>query len=110
MELGFQKILTEYNQLTEAMSSGGSFDMAKLGRRQSELAPIVERIRELEKLEKELEENKKLLSDDNAEIKSMALDEGRRLESEILDLRSQIEESLLPKDANDEKNIIVEMR
>ena len=110
MEIGFQKILDEYQQLTDQMSSGGSFDMAKLGKRQSELAPIVENIRGLERLEKELEDNKKLLTDESAEIKSMALDEGRRLESEILDLRSKIEESLLPKDHNDDKNIIVEMR
>jgi len=110
METGFQKILDEYNKLTADMSSGGGFDMAKLGKRQSELAPVVEMIRDLEKLEKELEDNKKLLNDDNAEMKSMALDEGRRLEAEILVLQSRIEEALLPKDHNDDKNVIVEIR
>jgi peptide chain release factor 1 len=110
MEPGFKKILDEYNNLTEEMSSGGSFDMAKLGKRQSELMPIVERIRELEKLEKELKDNQEMMNDSDAEIKSMALDEGRRLESEILNLKSAIEEALLPKDANDDKNVIVEVR
>ena len=84
--------------------------MAKLGKRQAELQPILERIRELEKLEKELAGNQKLLNDGDAEIKSMALDEGRRLEAEILNLKSAIEEALLPKDANDSKNVIVEIR
>jgi len=110
MELAFQKILDEYNQLTADMSVGGSLDMAKLGKRQAELEPIVERIRELENLEKELAENQKLLADGDAEIKSMALDEGRRLESEILNLKSAIEEMLLPKNPNDSKNAIVEIR
>ena len=86
MELAFQKILNEYNKLTEQMSSGGSFDMAKLGRRQSEMAPVVDRIRNYELRIKEQGENQKLLADGDAEIKSMALDESRRLESEILNL------------------------
>jgi len=51
-----------------------------------------------------------MMNDSDAEIKSMALDEGRRLESEILNLKSAIEEALLPKDANDDKNVIVEVR
>jgi len=110
MEPAFKKILDEYQKLTEEMSSGGGFDMAKLGKRQAELMPIVERIQTLESRIQELGENQKLLSDVDAEIKSMALDEGRRLESEILELRSQIEELLLPKDHNDDKNIIVEIR
>ncbi|MDR3642889.1 MAG: peptide chain release factor 1 [Candidatus Doudnabacteria bacterium] len=110
MEVGFKKILDEYDSITTEMSSGGSFDMQKLGKRQAELAPIVGRISELEKLEKELAENQKLLSDSDPEIKSMALDEGRRLESRVLDLKSEVEEALLPKDANDNKNVIVEIR
>jgi peptide chain release factor 1 len=110
MEQGFIKILDEYNKLTEEMSSGGSFDMAKLGKRQAELMPIVEKIKDLELKIKELDDNQKLLDDQDAEIKSMALDEGKRLETEILNLKSAIEEALLPKDANDDKNIIVEVR
>ncbi len=110
MEIGLQKILDEYNQLTTEMSSGGSFDMAKLGKRQSELQSVVSKIQDLELKTKELEENKNLLADDNAEIKSMALDESRRLESEILNLKSSIEEMLLPKDPNDDKDVIVEIR
>ena len=110
MDKALQKLIDEYNQLTEQMSSGGSFDMAKLGKRQAELAPIVAKINDLELKIKELEENKKLLEDGDAEMKSMALDEARRLEAEILNLKPSIENDLLPKDANDDKNCIVEIR
>lgn len=110
MEQSFKKILDEYNSLTEEMSSGGSFDIAKLGKRQAELAPVADKVRRLGELEKELEGNKKLLDDGDSEIRSMALDESRRLESEILNLQSAIEEALLPKDPNDDKNVIVEIR
>lgn len=110
MEIGYQKILDEYNKLTADMSSGGSLNMAKLGKRQAELEPVVEKIKDLGLKIKEQEDNQKLLADDNAEIKSMALDESRRLESEILNLKSAIEELLLPRDLNDGKNCIVEIR
>ncbi len=110
MDIGFQKILDEYNQITSDMSSGGSIDIAKLGKRQSELLPTVEKIQLLDKLEKQLLENQNLLNDPDAEIKSMALDEGRRLETEILNLQSQIEEALLPRDPNDEKDALIEIR
>ncbi len=106
----FQKILDEYNQLTQTMSLGGNLDMAKLGKRQAELAPVVEKITELGLKTNELDENKKLLSDENAEIRSMALDEARRLEFEILNLQSGIENALLPKDPYDDKNCIMEIR
>jgi peptide chain release factor 1 len=110
MELGFQKILDEYNQLTEQMSSGGSFDIAKLGKRQSTLAPVADKIRNYDSKSKELEENQKLLQDGDVEIRAMAADEIKRLEVEILELRSAIEEELLPKNPNDDKDVLVEVR
>lgn len=120
MEPAFKKILEEYHQLTSEMSSsfakasadrsGGGFDMAKLGKRQSEMLPVVEKIQHLEKLEKHLQETQVMLNDADPEIKSMALDDGRRLESEILNLKSAIETDLMPKDPNDGKDCIVEIR
>jgi peptide chain release factor 1 len=110
MEPAFQKIVDEYNSITEQMSLGGSLDLAKLGKRQSELAPTVAKIENLKSKTEELESNKKLLDDQDAEIKSMALDEAKRLESEILNLQASIEEGLLPRDTNDDKNVIVEIR
>ncbi|MEK7161952.1 MAG: PCRF domain-containing protein, partial [Patescibacteria group bacterium] len=110
MEPAFKKILDEYNHLTSDMSSGGSFDMAKLGKRHAELAPVVDRIKNYESRIKELADNQNLLNDPSDEIKSMALDEGRRLEAEIINLKSEIEDDLLPKDPNVDKNCIVEIR
>ncbi len=109
MEPAFQKIMDEYNKLTQEMASG-NFDMAKVGKRQAELAPVVEKITDYGLKIKELEDNKKLLDDSDAQIKSMALDEAHRLEVEILNLKSEIENLLLPKDPNDDKNCIVEIR
>ena len=110
MDVAFQKILEEYNQITQALSSGGSVDIARLGKRQAELEPVANKIKDLGLKIKEIEDNQKLLEDSDSSIKSMALDECKRLESEILNLKSSIEEALLPKDPNDQKDIIVEIR
>jgi len=110
MDQSLRKLLEEYDHITTEMSSGGAVDIAKLGRRQAELLPVVEKIQHLQELEKQMEENKELLNDGDAEMKSMALDEGRRLEVEILHLESGIETDLLPSDPHDDKDVIVEMR
>ncbi len=110
MNKGFQKILDEYQQLTEQMSSGGDFDLAKTGKRQAELLPIVEKIQTLSKCETELKDNQELLENQDEEIKNMALEEIHNLESKILVLTEEIETLLIPKDERDENNTIIEMR
>ncbi len=102
--------LEGFGHVSRGAGSGFAGDIAKLGKRQSELQPVADKIRSYGARLRELEENKKLLDDGDAEIKSMALDEARRLEAEILSLRLEIEEALLPRDANDDKNVIVEIR
>jgi peptide chain release factor 1 len=110
MNPAFKKILDEYNTLTEQMSSGGSADLAALGKRQSALLPVVEKIQHLEKAEQQIEENKQLLDSDDAQMKAMAAEEIEMLETQVLQLNEAIETALLPKDPNDDKNIILEMR
>jgi peptide chain release factor 1 len=110
MKPGFIKILEEYKALTEQMSSGGDFDMAKVGRRQSELLPTVEKIQTLQNYEKQIEENKQLLDTEDEMMRNMAAEEIESLESQIVEFNEAIEIELIPKDPNDDKNAIIEMR
>ena len=110
MKPAFQIILDEYNALTEKMSSGEDFDMQKTGRRQSELLPIIEKIQLLKKHEDQIAGNSELLSADDEQIRNMAADENEQLEGEIVRLTDEIETDLIPKDPNDDKNCIIEMR
>ncbi len=110
MKPGFLKILEEYNELTEQMSSGGDFDMAKVGRRQVELLPTIEKIQSLQKYEEQIEENKQLLDSEDEMMRNMAVEDIEMLESKITDLVDAIEVELIPKDEHDDKNIIIEMR
>ncbi len=113
MNPGFNKILDEYHQLTEQLSSGGSVDLAKLGRRQAELLPVVEKIQTIQKLDEELIGNQQLAEggdDVDEEMRNMALEEIRSIEGRILELSEEIETDLIPKDEYYQKNAILEMR
>ncbi len=110
MQAGFQKILDEYNDLTTQLSSGSVIDMAKLGKRQTQLLPTVEKIQHLQKTQEELAENEKLLDNPDEEMRAMAYEEAKLLEEKVLELTEAIETDLIPKDEYDDKNIIVEMR
>lgn len=110
MKPGFKKILEEYQALTEQMSSGGDFDMAKVGRRQVELLPTVEKIQSLEKCEAQIEENKQILESDDEQMRNMAAEDIEMLEGKIVELVDAIEIDLIPRDEHDDKNIIIEMR
>jgi peptide chain release factor 1 len=110
MNQNFHKILDEYKTLTEQMSSGSDIDIAALGRRQAELLPIVEKIERLRKAEQQIQDNQELMNADDAQIKAMAAEEIEILQGQVLQLTGDIETDLLPKDPNDDKNIIIEMR
>ena len=71
---------------------------------------IVERYREYKKLQESIEELKELAKDSDPEIREMAsaeLEESKTRSSEIIE---ELKILLIPKDPNDEKNVIVEIR
>lgn len=76
-----------------------------------DLEKIVFPFQEFKKLKKELEENKELLSaEKDAELREMVREEVQSAEARILVLEEQLKLALLPKDPNDDKNIILEVR
>ncbi len=109
MKEGYQRILTEYEELTNKLSEGNPAEMATLGKRQTELLDVVEKITELKKLEQEQEENKEM-AEGKDELAEMAKEELKSIEKRIPELEEQIDTLLIPSDPLDEKNIIVEIR
>jgi peptide chain release factor 1 len=109
MEPAFQKILNEYEQVTAQMGSGG-VDIAALGKKQAKLSPLVEKINRLNKAEADLKNSEELAAGSDKEVAQMAEEEIPALRSLILNLKSSIEDALLPKDPNDDKDCIVEIR
>lgn len=86
-------------------------EVAKISKARSSLSETVECFRYYKKLLKELNDNEKLLeTEKDTEILALAAEEVERLKNEISKCEEKLKILLLPKDPNDEKNIIVEIR
>lgn len=81
---------------------------AKLAKDQKELAPVVEAYRLYKKYDSNAKEAKALLSD--PEMKEMAQEELEEAKEGMENTLEQLKILLLPKDPNDDKNVIVEIR
>ena len=83
----------------------------KLTRELSSLEPIVKKFREYKKILAQIEEDKILLEiSDDDELKNLATEELAELKKNKAELDNELPILLLPKDPNDEKNVIVEIR
>lgn len=76
----------------------------------AELRPVVEAYRSYRDLEAEIAEYREYLEGDDAELKELAAEELPVLEKRRDKLEKEIQLLLLPKDPNDEKNVILEIR
>lgn len=115
MNKQIEDIKKEYQDNQAQLSSpeivSDSQKMAKLGKRQAELEETMRIINALEKAEKNMKENAEIINvEEDAEMKQMAMDENMRLAKEKEGLEKELEVLLLPKDPNDGKNVIVEIR
>src|SRR5271157_1884781 len=109
------QIESRYDEMTQELSSpevhNDSARYQKLAKTHAELAEIVNKYREWKEIEKGLEGAKQLLDEsDDPEMKQMAHEEQRTLEPRREAVERELKFLLLPKDPNDEKNVIVEIR
>ena len=77
-----------------------------------EIEPIVEKYRALKKAEASLEDAEAILNDSEAdkELRQMASDEMSAAKSDIESISEELKISLLPRDPNDDRSVIVEIR
>jgi len=109
------QIESRYEEMTQELSTpevhNDSARYQKLAKTHAELAEIVSKYREWKEIEKGLEGAKQLLAEsDDPEMKQMAHEEQRALEPRRDAVERELKFLLLPKDPNDEKNVIVEIR
>jgi len=104
--------ITRYNELGDLLSSPDITSdikrMTDLSREQSNLLPIVEKAKEYQTLIADIADTKEMLSD--SEMGDMAKEELKELEPRKSEIEEDIKTLLLPKDPNDDRNIIVELR
>lgn len=77
----------------------------------ADLEKIVSAFRKFKAVEKNIDENKELLTiEKDEEMRKLVRSDLNELESERLDLEENLKQLLIPKDPNDEKNVVVEIR
>ena len=104
--------LEKYNSLTEELSKPEVLSdvkkMTSLSKEQASLTDIIEKYKEYKKVVSDINDAKEML--DDKEMAAFAKEEISRLETKKENWEKELEVLLLPKDPNDDKNTIVEIR
>jgi peptide chain release factor 1 len=82
----------------------------KLAKEHSDLAPLIGKYRRLKTLNEAIRQNAELLEDPDPEMRDLARTEMQQLREQSTHVEEEIMVLLLPKDPNDEKNTLLEIR
>jgi peptide chain release factor 1 len=82
----------------------------KVAKQQSELGDVVAKYREWKKVHADLEGARQMLTEADEELQQMAAADVEKLEPELEKIENDLKILLLPKDPNDEKNVVLEIR
>ena len=109
-----KEIEASYRELEKKMADpeivNDPHEMQQLGKKHVELTPIVDAFSEYEKVLNGIAEAKEMAEGDDEEMRELAKDELAELEARVPELEREIRILLLPKDMNDEKSVIIEIR
>jgi peptide chain release factor 1 len=109
-----QEVERRYEELERLVVDPGVIanrrEYAALSRERSQLEETVQRFRERRQLERDIAEHKELLTDDDADVRALAKSELPTLEGALVALDERLRQLLLPKDPNDDRNTVLEIR
>ena len=107
-------ILEKYEELSLKVSDPDIINNQKVWQKHikemGEMEPIVNKYREYKKAKEAVAEAKEMLDSGDEELRELAKMEIAEYEEQIPELEEQLKILLLPKDPNDEKNVILEVR
>jgi peptide chain release factor 1 len=105
------RLVRRHAELRDALTASSGGDFARLSKEYSELTPVVESIAELRKAQHEMVDLSGLVADaSDPEMRALAEQEFLALKQRLPALEQQVKLMLLPKDAADAKNAILELR
>jgi peptide chain release factor 1 len=82
----------------------------KYSKEHAQLNKIVTIYKEYKEIKQGLQESTELLNDSDLDIKALAKEEISELEQQLENVSKELQKALLPKDPNDDKNTIIEIR
>ncbi len=107
-------ILEKYEELSQKVSDPEIINAQPVWQKHmkemGEMEPIVNKYKEYKKAKEGLAEAKEMLEENDEELREMAKTEISELEPQIDIIASELNILLLPKDPNDDKNVILEIR
>ncbi len=110
----FEKLKKEYKEVEKKLTLPEIADnpskIEELGRRYGELKEQVETYRKYLKLKKEYEQAKNLFEQEKADMKDLAAEEMEILSEKIEKTEKELKNYLLPKDPDENKDVIIEIR
>src|SRR5438477_1169865 len=109
------QIEARYDELTQSLATpeviSDSAKYQKAAKAHSEMSAIVERYREFKDLRRGIAESKAMLVDEaDAEMRTYAQEELEKLQQRADQVEQELKVLLVPKDPNDAKNIVLEIR
>src|SRR5688572_2881327 len=113
MEQKEQQLRQELIQLSERLSDPDIFsskEYPKLARRRTELESVIALFDERSRLQKSKSEAEAMADGDDAELAELAKSELEEVSAKLATNDEALQEALTPKDPNDEKDVIVEIR
>ncbi len=112
MEEKFDSLIARQEELSALMSSGNlePSEFTSMSMEYAELSPVVEKVKALRDARSELEDLAELAAEGDAEMKELAETESRTLKARLPEIEKELRVMLLPKDAADAKNAILEVR
>ena len=103
-----------YDSLSREMSDPDLVNDQKkfqaIAKEHRDMEPVVEKYREYRRIADQVAEAKAMLGESDPELKAMAEEELASLEPRLQPIEDALKVMLLPKDPNDDKNIIIELR
>ena len=109
-----RKIITQYDELTSQISSpeilNDHLKLAELSKQQSALDPLYKKCKEYADKQNTYNDNLQLIKESDDELAEMATEENNIILKDIQLLEADLKILFIPKDPNDKKNIILEIR
>ena len=110
-----EDLLHRYEEVMNELGEPGAADnqerFRKLMKEQSDLTPIVEAFTEYKKCKQDIEDSLVMLDEESdPDMKEMLKEELANAKKRVEELENELKILLLPKDPNDDKNVVVEIR
>src|SRR5262245_32360964 len=103
-----------FEELTRQMADpaviGDADQYRKITKAHSELSEVVAKYREWKKDADALSQARAMLDEKDPDLRAMAEEEVARLDPKLVSIEEQLKVLLLPKDPNDDKNVVLEIR